>query len=72
MDMRLYWIKHRIEQDQYRVYWEPRGENLADYFTKQHASAHHQIMRSRYVHNTRAPMICNNADATQKHTARVY
>jgi hypothetical protein len=30
MDMRFYLVQDRIEQKQYRVYWEPGGENLAD------------------------------------------
>jgi hypothetical protein len=25
MDMRFYWVKERIEQEQYSIYWEPGG-----------------------------------------------
>jgi hypothetical protein len=71
MDMIFYWIKYSIGQGQYQVYWDPGGENLADYLTKHHSSAHHKIMRSQYVHNTPAPMIRYNTDAALKHTARV-
>jgi hypothetical protein len=67
MDTRFYWMKDRIEQGQYQVYWEPGGENLADYFTKHHSSAHNKIMRSQYVHNTHAPMIRYNAAVVLKH-----
>jgi hypothetical protein len=42
MDMRFYWVRYRITQKQYRVYWEPGGENLAEYFTKHHSPPHHK------------------------------
>jgi hypothetical protein len=67
MDMIFYWIKDRIEQGQYGVYWEPGGDNLADYFTKHHSSAHHKIIHGQYVHNLHAPMIRYNANAALKH-----
>jgi hypothetical protein len=70
MDMRFYWVRDRIEQKQYRVYWEPGGENLADYFTKHHSPTHHKEMRRQYVHNKLVPMLRFNA-AALKHTARV-
>jgi hypothetical protein len=66
-----YWIKDRIEQGQYRVYWEPGSYNLADYFTKHHSSAHHKIMHGQYVQNLHAPVIRYNANASLKHTSRV-
>jgi hypothetical protein len=34
MDMRFYWIKDRVKQGQFNVYWGPGYQNLADYFTK--------------------------------------
>jgi hypothetical protein len=33
MDMRFYWIKDRVKQGQFNVYWGPGYQNLADYFT---------------------------------------
>jgi hypothetical protein len=42
MDMRFYWIKDRVEQGQFNVYWGPGFQNLADYFTKHHSLAHHK------------------------------
>jgi hypothetical protein len=33
MDMRFYWIKDRVKQGQFYVYWGPGYQNLADYFT---------------------------------------
>jgi hypothetical protein len=71
MDMRFYWIKDKIEQDKYLIYWEPGGDDLTDYFTNRHSSAHHNIMRIQYVHNTHEPMIYYNTAAKLNHTARV-
>jgi hypothetical protein len=36
MDMRFYWIKDRVKQGQFKTYWGPGFQNLADYFTKHH------------------------------------
>jgi hypothetical protein len=33
MVMRFYWIKDRVKQGQFIVYWGPGLQNLADYFT---------------------------------------
>jgi hypothetical protein len=44
MDMRFYWIKDRVKQGQFNVYWGPGFQNLADYFTKNHSLAHHKRM----------------------------
>jgi hypothetical protein len=33
MDMHFYWIKDRVKQGQFNVYWGPGYRNLADYFT---------------------------------------
>jgi hypothetical protein len=41
-DMRFYWIKDRVKQGQFNVYWGPGFQNLADYFTKHHSPAHHK------------------------------
>jgi Reverse transcriptase (RNA-dependent DNA polymerase). len=50
-DMRFYWPKDRIKQNQFQVYWKPGTENRADYFTKNHPPAHHRAMRSHYLHH---------------------
>jgi hypothetical protein len=49
IDMRFYWVRDRIRQQQFKVYWVKGSENLADYFTKNHAPAHHKRMRSTYL-----------------------
>jgi hypothetical protein len=49
MDMRFYWIKDRVNQAQFRIFWKPGEGNLADYFTKRHPPSHPQQMRSTYL-----------------------
>jgi hypothetical protein len=50
MDMRFYWINDRVKQGQFKIYWGPGYQNLADYFTKHHSPAHHTRIRNVYIH----------------------
>lgn len=45
IDMRFYWVRDRVDQGQFRIYWAPGSQNIADYFTKHHSPAHHRYMR---------------------------
>ena len=49
MDMRINWLKFREAQGQFRIHWRPGKTNLADYFTKHHAPAHHVNIRSEFL-----------------------
>ena len=49
MDMRFYWVRDRVQQGQFVIYWRPGVENLADYFTKHHPAQHHKCWRYKYV-----------------------
>ena len=51
MDMRFFWVRDRIKQGQFRIFWEKGASNFADYFTKHHPPAHHKQMRGTYVLN---------------------
>jgi hypothetical protein len=44
MDMRLYWVKDRVEQDQFNFGWAPGDISMGDYFTNHHYPAHHERM----------------------------
>jgi hypothetical protein len=44
MDMQFYWIRDRVNQGQYHVYWRKGGLNRANYFTKHHPTRHDQEM----------------------------
>jgi hypothetical protein len=54
MDMRYYWIRDRVRQNQFYIYWAPGQYNQADYFTKHHAPAHHRTMRNKYLYDPQA------------------
>jgi hypothetical protein len=56
MDMRFCWIKNRVKQGQFNVYWGPGYQNLADYFTKHHSLAHHKRMCEIYIHADKQPI----------------
>jgi hypothetical protein len=57
MDMRFYWVKDRVEQDQFNVGWAPVDTNMGDYFTKHHSPAHHKRMIPYYLHDKKYIMI---------------
>jgi hypothetical protein len=48
-DMRYWWMKDRIQQNQFNLLWAPGKFNLADYFTKHHPPWHHRLMRYKYI-----------------------
>jgi hypothetical protein len=56
MDVRFYWIKDRVTQGQFHVYWGPGFQNLADYFTKHHSPAHQKRIRDVYIHADERPI----------------
>ncbi len=45
MDMRFHWLRCRDAQGQFRYYWRPGTQNLADYWTKHHPASHHTAFR---------------------------
>jgi hypothetical protein len=51
IDMRFYWIRDRVRQGQFQIYWKKGILNRADYFTKHHPASHHQQIRSSYLHS---------------------
>jgi hypothetical protein len=44
MDMKFYWGKYRVEQDQFNEGCVPGDTNMGDYFTKHHYPVHHTCM----------------------------
>jgi hypothetical protein len=56
MDMRFYWIKDRVKQGQFNVYWGPGYQHLADYFIKHHSPVHHKRMCEIYIHADKQPI----------------
>ena len=45
IDMRCCWLKDRVEQGQFKIFWEPGDANWADCFTKHHPPTHHKKIR---------------------------
>ena len=50
MDMRFYWVQDRVKQGQFSIHWQSGELNLANYFTKHHAPAHHCKMCPTYLY----------------------
>jgi hypothetical protein len=48
MEMRFYWIRDRVRQGQFVVYWQRGATNKADYFSKHHGTPHHRNKRYDY------------------------
>jgi len=49
MDMRFHWLRCRDVQGQFRYYWRPGTQNLADYWTKHHPASHHKGILSTNI-----------------------
>ena len=47
--MQFYWVKDRVKQGQFKMYWEPGRNNKADYFTKHRLLAHHKKVHHEYL-----------------------
>ena len=50
-DMRFNWIRDRVRQKHFDVFWRKGASNLADYFTKIHPVKHHRAYRHLYVYD---------------------
>jgi hypothetical protein len=49
MDMRFHWLRCRDAQGQFRYYWRPGTQNIADYWTKHHPASHHTAFRPQIL-----------------------
>jgi hypothetical protein len=56
-DMRYHWLKDRVAQRHFNLYWAPGRFNLADYFTKHFPPSHHQLMRYYYLQRPQVNMV---------------
>ena len=45
-DIKLWWLRDRESQEQFRYYWAPGSENEGDYSTKHHPPIYHQANRA--------------------------
>ena len=51
-DMRLYWIKDRVNGKEFYIYCSAGANNFADYFTKHFSPSYHQQIRPQYILKT--------------------
>ena len=52
MNMQFHFIKDRVLQGQFHIYWEPGKNNMGDYFTKHYHPWHQFIMRPATLNNS--------------------
>ena len=51
------WLIDQVNLNTYQIKWAPGLENMADYFTKHFASAHHRNVRLFCVHMHNSPRV---------------
>jgi hypothetical protein len=60
-DMRYHWLKDRIAQSQFNLYWAPGKSNRADYYSKHFPPSHHKSERyspGRLQRSTPTARVC--------------
>ena len=60
MDMRFYWMKHRVKQKDFFVYWKPESKNMGDYFTKHYPPHYYSEIRATYLYMKNALLKTNH------------
>ena len=69
VDMRFYWVRDRVKQNQFLIYWRPGANNVGDYVSKHHSPAHHQTMHPNFFVN----LVCQNPfSSTENCLQRLY
>jgi hypothetical protein len=58
IDMRYYWIRDRVTQNEFTIHWKPGIVNLADYHSKHFSPTHHQYHRPIYLHEPTSTEAC--------------
>ena len=49
MEMKFFWVKDKVKDNQFVIFWKPGKENTGDYFTKHHPASQHRKMRYTYL-----------------------
>ena len=55
MEMKFFWVKDKVKENQFVIFWKPGNENTGDYFTKHHPASHHRRVRPIYVKTPHSP-----------------
>jgi hypothetical protein len=63
MEMQFFWVADAVETGKFDIIYYPGKENLADYQSKHHISAHHSAVHPWYLHEQNSvrelPRACN-------------
>ena len=62
MNGQYFWLIDQVNFNTYRIKWAQGLENMADYFTKHFAAAHHCNVRPFYVHMNNSPRVIQKVD----------
>ena len=62
MNGQYFWLIDQVNLNTYRIVWAPGLKNMADYFTKNFAAAHHRNVRLFYVHMHNSPQVIRKVD----------
>ena len=54
MGMQFYWMKDRVKQKDFLVYWKPGSQNMGDYFTKNQPLHNHREICATYLYMANA------------------
>ena len=57
MNRQYSWLIDQVNLNTYRIKWAPGIKNMADYFTKHFAAAHHCDVRPFYVQMQNSPRV---------------
>ena len=51
INMQFCWIRDRVRQGLFQIYWSKGQTNPANYFSKHHPASHHQAIQSTYLYS---------------------
>ena len=66
IDMRFYWVRDRVNQNQFMIYWRPGSNNVGDYVSKHHSPAHYQRKRPKFFVCLIIPSISHTEKCLQR------
>jgi len=72
MGMRIHCLKCHEAQGQFKIHWRSGKTNMADYFTKHHAPAHHVNIRSEFLTCVKDLAEARSLQAKQGQTKLTY
>ena len=62
MNGQYFWLIDQVNLNTYRIVWAPGLKNMADYFTKHFAAAHHRNIPPFNVHMHNSPRLIRKVD----------